>query len=166
MRICTGSAGAEGRGSASTVSASLGSSPALRVLKLVDEEVIVFDLCMLYPPTIEGSPRREHLRANPAYGTCRSRCLRAECDASPSTHRACSAHRHQHCCPFADHDAWHFGLVDRGRDHRARSIITSKFSLAHIAAVVNNDLCHLISGHCWTCDQTAHKVSTQNGSVI
>ena len=37
-----------------------------------------------------------------------------------------------------DHDAWHFGPVNR-RELHARSIITSKFSVERAAAVVSDD---------------------------
>ena len=40
----------------------------------------------------------------------RSRCLRAECDASPSTHRACSAPRHHHSCPLGPCRQWCLGF--------------------------------------------------------
>ncbi len=49
MRTCTRSVGAEGHGSgsATTVSASLGLSPSLESLKLVDEERRVCELCFV-----------------------------------------------------------------------------------------------------------------------
>ena len=47
-----------------------------------------------------------------------------------------------------------------------RSDIASKFSVARATAVVSDNCCHLISGHCWTCDQTANKISLKISSLV
>ena len=46
----------------------------------------------------------------------------------------------------------------------AKSIIASKSIFARAAAVVCDDLCHLLFGHCWKCEQTTNKVSNKSAS--
>ena len=46
-----------------------------------------------------------------------------------------------------------------------KRIIVSKSILAHAAAVVNDERCHLLFCHVCKCEQTANKVSTKNASV-
>ena len=52
-------------------------------------------------------------------------------------------------CPLCTYPSINVETLKITRELHARSIITSKFSVACAAAVVSDDCCHLLFRHCW-----------------